>query len=297
MNPDVIPVALFAYRRPDLLERCLASLRANGVPLVYAFSDGARDASVAGDVAAVRAMLAAVGWARIEVIAAPENLGVGRAELRGISHVLESHEAAVMVEEDLEFVPGTYDFLCRALRHYADEPRAMGVTAWAHPRLTPAGVTQPYFTGRMSSLMWGTWRRAWAGVPESNCVSLLRECASKGVDVTRFGCDLAAIADDDEARGHWDQRFNLHMLARGGLFMFPAVSMVRHIGYDDRATNSPDGTGWADDVHPAPDPEHIRWPAVAEQPGSGELWRREVGPPPPGLMDRLRRRFARWLRG
>ncbi|HVZ47886.1 MAG TPA: hypothetical protein VG916_03810 [Gemmatimonadaceae bacterium] len=296
MTLDTIPVALFAYRRPDLLERCLASLRANAVPLIYAFSDGARDAAVRDDVIAVRALLHAVDWTRIEVIAAPQNLGVGTSELRGISHVLDRHDAAVMVEEDLEFVPGTYDFLVRALRHYADTPKAMGVTAWAHPRLTPAGQTQPYFTGRMSSLMWGTWRRAWAGVRETNSLDLLRECAAKGVDVTRFGYDLATPVDNDEARGHWDRRFNLHMLARGGLFLFPATSMVRHTGYDERATNSPNGKGWEEDVRPAPDPAAVRWPAVVEQPGSGDLWRREVGPPPLTFMGRVRRKLRRWLR-
>jgi hypothetical protein len=36
----VIPVALFAYARPDYLRKTLACLRENQVPLIYAFSDG-----------------------------------------------------------------------------------------------------------------------------------------------------------------------------------------------------------------------------------------------------------------
>lgn len=291
---EVIPVVLFAYRRADLLRRALASLRANDVPLIYAFSDGPRDAEVAAEVAEVRAELRAVDWTRIEIAEASVNLGVATAELQGIEGVLEHHEMAVMVEEDLEFGPGTYDFICAGLRHYRNDSLAMGVTAWNHPRLTPAGVTQPYFTGRMSGLMWGTWKRAWSGMLEATALKRLQECRAKGIDPSRYGDDLLHAPADDEAKGMWDLRFNLHMLARDGLFLFPALSMVRHTGYDARATNSPDGTGWTDVVSMPPNLAEVRWPAVLEHPGSAAPWRTAMNAPRRTWLSRIKRRFDRW---
>ncbi|MEA3248011.1 MAG: hypothetical protein U9Q74_17825 [Gemmatimonadota bacterium] len=289
-SPD-IPVVLFAYRRPDLLARCLASLRANDVSRIYAFSDGPRDASATSDVAAVRALLKSVDWAPLELVAADGNLGVSSSQFRGISAVLDRHEMAVVVEEDLEFGPGTYAFVCEGLRRYREEPRAMGVTAWNHARVTPPGVTQPYFTGRMSGLMWGTWWRAWDGILEKTARELRDDCLARGIDPGRFGADLVESVVHEEERGMWDIRFNLHMLARGGLFLFPARSMVRHTGYDPRATNSPHSAGWEDVMEPAPSLASVEWPAVVEQPGSARLWRAAVAPPRPSWRARLRRLF------
>jgi len=293
----VIPVVLFAYRRADLLRRSLASLRANGVPMIYAFSDGPRDASVAADVEAVRAELRAVDWTRIAVIESPVNLGVSEAEQRGITRVLAEHDTVVIVEEDLEFVPGTYAFLCEALARYRDEPRVFGVTAWTHSRVTPPGVTQPYFTERMCALVWGTWRRAWEGMLDATALERRDECLAKGIDPAKGGRDLVESVIHEQMRGFWDLRFNLHMLARGGLFLYPAHTMVQHIGYDPRATNTPNVQGWDLEPSAAPALERIAWPAVEEYPGSTELWRLSVdGPPPPAARTALRslkRRLAR----
>lgn len=286
----MIPVVLFAYRRADLLRRTLACLRANHVPMIYAFSDGARDASAAADVEAVRAELRAVDWTRIEVVASPGNLGVSEAEQRGITRVLAAHELAVIVEEDLEFVPGTYDFVCAGLTRYRDDARVFGVTAWTHPSVTPPGVSQPYFTGRMSGLMWGTWARAWDGMLSATALERRDECLAKGIDPSRFGRDMVDSPAHELQIGGWDIRFNLHMLARGGLFLFPATSMVQHIGYDARATNSPDATGWEPVSAPAPAIESIVWPEVRELKGSAELWRLAIdGPPVPAVRRVLRR--------
>ena len=291
----IVPVALFAYRRPDLLARTLESLRVNRVPLVYAWSDGPRDASVEADVAAVRALLRQVAWTKVVLVEQARNVGVAASELGGISRVLEEHAEVVAVEEDLEFGPGTYDFLLAGLAHYRDDPCVMGVTAWNHPRVTPADVTAaPYFCGRMSGLMWGTWRRAWAGVADRPATEFAARCAASGIDVTRYGDDLRDSVKHEEAYGMWDLRFNLHMLAARGLFLWPARSMVAHTGYEPRATNSPNAAGWEDSPSPAPPVGSIAWPEVREHPGSAELWRRAVNAPPrPSPFARIRRRLRR----
>jgi hypothetical protein len=147
----------------------------------------------------------------------------------------------------------------------------------------------------MSGLMWGTWRRAWSGILDATAVQRRDECIAKGIDPSRFGHDLVDSIVHEEERGMWDLRFNLHMLARGGLFLFPATSMVRHTGYDLRATNSPNATGWEDVVEPAPAFDRVVWPPLVEQPGSAELWRRAIGGEPLTLLTRIRRRLARWM--
>mgnify|MGYP002629964935 CR=1 FL=1 len=294
---DTIPVILFAYRRRDLLIRCLESLRLNNVPLIYAFSDGTSDNALAADVADVRALLRTVDWTRIEIVESPVNLGVGPAILNGITQVLAQHEMAVIVEEDLEFRAGAYDFVCRALRHYRNEPKAMGVTAWTQPKVTPPGVTQPYFSGRKSSLIWGTWRRAWDGMLDATAVERRDECRAKGIDPSRYGDDLVDSVEEEDVKGFWDFRFNLHMLAQGGLFLFPAETMARHLGYDSRATNSPHGAEWEGVPVDAPDPSRVVWPNVVEHPQSAALWRDAINQPRRTMVSRIRSRLLRLVQG
>ncbi len=279
---STIPVVLFAYRRPDLLARTLASLRANRVPLIYAFSDGPRDISVEADVTEVRHLLRAVDWTDLVLVEQPTNIGVGESELSGISRVLSEHEAMISCEDDLEFGPGTYQYLCSALEHYQNDARVMGVTAWNHAKVTPPDVSsQPYFSGRMCGLLWGTWRRAWQGVRDQSAEELNALCAARGIDSSAYGDDLPKAAIHELEYGLWDLRFNLHMLAERGLMLYPARSMVAHTGYDARATNSPRAGDWVDSRQPAPRVENIRWPEVVEHPANAALWRRAVNPPPP----------------
>ena len=149
----IVPVALFAYRRADLLERTLASLRANGIPKIYAFSDGPREPSVASQVDEVRAVLHRVDWCDIEIAESPINRGIGVAMLIEVSALFERHESLVIIEEDLEFVGGTYAFRCAALWHYRDEPRAMGVNGAQHDDVGDQpirGVIHP-FVSRFAS--------------------------------------------------------------------------------------------------------------------------------------------------
>lgn len=293
MNANV-PVALFAYRRADLLELTLASLQANGVPKIYAFSDGPREASVAPQVEEVRAVLRRVDWCDIEIAESPVNRGIGVAMLTEISALFERYESLVIIEEDLEFVEGTYAFLCAALQQYRDEWRAMGVTAWTHARVTPVGLADPFFTGRMATFVWATWRRAWSGMLDATALQCRDECLAAGIDPARFGNDLVESPAYEVEKAMWDIRFNLHMLARRGLFLYPATSMVRHTGYDSRAMNLPSENGWDDCPEPAPDPATVRWPAVVEYPGTDALWRRGLNAPERTMFSRIRERLSRW---
>jgi hypothetical protein len=288
----IVPVAYFAYRRADLVTRTLAALRANGVTQIYAFADAARSPEDEADVAAVRRILHAVDWADMRVVERPVNLGVDVSEPRGISEVFAAHEEIVVCEDDIEMVPGTYQYLLAALERYRSEPRVMSISAWTHPRVTPADAGDaPHFTGRFPCWGWASWRRAWDGFPESSLRALADRCAARGIDVTRYGDDIARALEAHPDKLTWDFAFSLHVLAHDGLSLMPARTMTAHIGRDGRATHPQDLTDWVD--HPESPPRDIRWPDVRENPGSAECWRREVNAPPsPSLAGRIRRRLA-----
>ena len=135
-----IPIILFGYARPYHLRQTLDCLRENHVPLIYVFSDGPRTPDKAPAVAQVRYMLRAIDWCKVVLCERETNLGLGRSIVTGVTEVLGKHEAALIFEDDLVCVPGTYDYLCAALEHYRDDPRVMSVTGWTHPLVTPREI-------------------------------------------------------------------------------------------------------------------------------------------------------------
>ena len=270
---NAIPVVLFAYARPEHLARVLAGLRENAVPLIYAFADGAQGAADAAAVAATRALLRGIDWTEVRLVERPHNFGLGRNVLAGVTEVAAQHEAFIVWEDDLVAVPGTYAWLCAALAHYAGDERVMSVTAWTHPRVTPAGIGDaPYGDARAESWLWGAWARSWRGMNEGNALAKARWAVKRGLPAGAYGADLPVMARDEERRNLWAVRWIYHHLACGGLCLRPPWSMVEHIGFDGKATNAAAALGWDNPpLRPAP-PVPVAWPALREHPDCRRLW-------------------------
>jgi hypothetical protein len=275
-----IPVALFAYARPDHLERTLECLRENKVPLIYAFSDGPRTVAQQSCVNRVREMLRAVDWCEMRLTERQENLGLGRSIITGVTEVLHDHDSVIVFEDDLTCVPGTYQYLSAALHHYQGDDRVMSVTGWTHPLVTPTEVTDlPYFDGRAECWVWGTWARSWTGM-STDAKSLMEQCRDQGIDIYKYGADLVGMAKVELALNIWAVRFlYLHMLRRA-LCLRPPWSMVEHIGFDERATNASDEIWLRNPPLRACPPIPSDWPLAIEAQECASLHQRVGGRPP-----------------
>jgi hypothetical protein len=276
----IVPVVLFAYARPNHLLQTLKGLRDNQVPLIYAFSDGPQSPEKEPAVVEVGKILRAIEWCEVVLYERNENLGLGKSILTGVGQVLKEHDAAIIFEDDLFCMPGTYRYLAAALRHYWDDPRVMSVTGWTHPCVTPSNMmNQPYFDGRAECWVWGTWARAWNGMKQ-DAKSLMQACAAQGLDVYRYGSDLAAMAEVELQKNIWAVRFlYLHML-HSGLCLRPPYSMVEHIGFDADGTNAKSNIEWANPpLKPCP-PLPDKWPVPDENPECPCLWQRAARPKP-----------------
>ncbi len=294
---NAIPVILFAYARPAHLARVLADLRANGVPLILAYSDGAKSDADAAAVREVRSLLRAVDWCEVRLTARDTNLGLGRNVLSGVTEAAAQHDAFIVWEDDLTAVPGTYAWLAAALRHYATDERVMSVTAWTHPRVTPGEVgAAPYFDGRAECWVWGAWARSWRGMTDEPALAKLAAAAARGIPADAYGADLPEMARGELRRNIWAVRWLAHHLARGGLCLRPPWSMVEHLGVEQTATHAAGDTRWANPpLRPAPAIPSA-WPAPAEHPACRGLW--HAANPPRSLVSRLGQRLARaWRRG
>lgn len=269
-----IPVVLTAYARPQHLRRVLACLRENQVPLIHAFLDGSRGEADIRQVEEVRATVRAIDWCETIVTERPENWGLGRNVLDGISQVASRHDAFVVWEDDLVCVPGTYDWICAALKRYADDGRVMSVTAWTHPRITPQGLgNSPYFDARAECWVWGAWKRSWSGMKDATAMEKLAKTEARGLAVAAYGEDLPRQARHEKRRNVWAVRWLYHHFEHGGLCLRPPWSMVEHIGFDSAATNAAEAHEWANPPLGTAPGKPENWPPSIENPECRSLWR------------------------
>ena len=300
MNASPIPIALFAYSRPDHLRRLLTCLRENSVPLIYAFADGPKTPDLAERVKEVRSILHTIDWCEVNIVERTTNLGLGKSILAGVSEVFRKHDAIIVFEDDLICAPGTYQYLCAALEHYKDDPRVMSVTGWTHPSFTPTnGNGQPFFDGRACSISWGSWARAWKGMNE-NAISLMRKCQKKGIDIYKYGADLPETARREKKINVWAVRFAYLHLLHSGLCFHPPHSLVNHAGFDSYGTNATAPSVFSINVlEPCPQIPLI-WPEPIENPECPGLYRQQYGGKP-SIPQRIKNRltpiYAQLLRG
>ncbi len=235
----VIPVVLLAYARPDHLARVLACLRENAVPLIHAFADGAKGPKDAVFVAETRRLLRGVDWCELRLVEREKNLGLGRNVLAGVTDVSAHYEAFIVWEDDLVCAPGTYAWLCAALRHYATDERVMSVTAWTHPRVMPADAKGcAYFDARAESWIWGAWPRSWRGMNEETALQKMAAVKHRRIPVSVCGFDLPKMAREEQPENLWAVRWLYHHIQHDGLCLRPPWPMVDHIGFGVGATNA-----------------------------------------------------------
>lgn len=295
--PDVIPLVLFVYNRPEHLSRTLTCLKEAGVQLLYVFADGVKGSSDLAQVRATRAVLRKIDWCKVIVTERSENLGLGRNIITGICEIAEFHEAFVVWEDDLICSPHAYNWICAGLRHYVEEERVMSITAWTHPRVTPADVMQnPYFDGRAECWGWGTWARSWKGMQDQTATEKMHLAQLKGISKNHYGADLPRMAAMELTRNIWAVRWLYHHIHREGICLRPPWSLVEHIGFGSDATNAMVADGWNQSFRREPPQLSGGWPAPREHPECARLWRKAYPSRGRAALIRLVARFRRAMR-
>lgn len=271
----MIPIILFTYKRTDTLAQTLACLKANKIPLLIVYSDGAKGPADAPSVDAVREMINAIDWCQVEPRFRVKNMGLGKNIMSGVTETLERFESCIVFEDDLICVPGTYDYLCAALEHYKDDPRVYSVTGWTNKLITPPSVSdKPYFDGRAECMTWGVWRRSWAGMTDETAYAKMLRAKASGTDPYYYGGDLPYMAKTELQKNIWAVRLVYHHIVNHGLCFRPPWSMVNHIGWGTGSTNAT-VKNWEDNGELATAPTiPLEWPEPTEEPGSAQLHRK-----------------------
>jgi glycosyltransferase involved in cell wall biosynthesis len=241
---SLAPIALFAFNRPQHLEKCLSSLLQNAessTTRLYCFLDGPRNESDIRHVEQARQIArTARGFLDVRILERDHNRGLSRSIIDGVSRVLEKHKRVIVVEDDLVVSPAFLRYMNEALRFYAPTPGVFSVSGYNYPQKIlriPGGYPyDAFFVQRHMCWGWGTWRDRWkrADWRVKNYDSLSRNESWKR-SFEEGGVDLPGTLDA-QVHGQldsWAIRWSYAHFVNHGVCLVPVKSLVNNMGVDD----------------------------------------------------------------
>lgn len=266
------PVALFVYNRLDHARETLMGLRrcelSSETP-VYVFSDGAKNEAGAERVRAVRQMLAEVGrdhgFGSFTVIEAPENRGLVKSIISGVTEVMAKHGRAIVLEDDLIASADCLRFMNDCLDFY-DADKSIGqVAAFSPPIKLPADYRHDvYRISRTCSWGWATWTDRWEKVDWSagqfdffmQDRAIQKRFVEAGTD--RFSRLVRQVKSDAKS---WSVLFGFSQFMEGLSSIYPVHGRIRNIGTDGSGVHLP-STRYDGNFYPEGAPYHLTNPDI-----------------------------------
>jgi hypothetical protein len=131
------PIILFVYNRLDNLTTTVQSLQRDPLAAeseLFIFSDHPREEKDAAAVAGVRRYIRTItGFRGVCISEAPQNMGLARSVISGVSEVINRYGAAIVLEDDLVCSTNFLSFMNQALEYYRNDTRIFSVGGYTKP--------------------------------------------------------------------------------------------------------------------------------------------------------------------
>ncbi len=235
-----VGLGLFVYNRPDHTRIVLESLKKNRLSKLYVFADAPKNGQMTAQVEATRQLVRAIDWCDVEIIEHAQNKGNVPNLIFGIQHMLNNHDAAIVLEDDCEVRPDYYAFMTRCLDFYKDDKSIFHVNGYHLP--VGVGKDRPwdvYRSPHATSWGYGLWKRSWAHFRMD--VNDAREYfrtpqARRILEVVpnlrqRMDSMFNGVVDS------FIYRWNFIINRYGGSCVSPYRSFVRNIGWDGQGVH------------------------------------------------------------
>ena len=292
------PIVLFTYCRPDHTRRTVESLLKNRLVSesdLIVYSDAARTPEKQQAVDAVRAYLGTIsGFRSVTVKHRPENYGLARSIIQGVTEVLQQSDRIIVLEDDMVTSPHFLPYMNEALERYADDERVVSIHAYVYPVDEP--LPEAFFLTGADCWGWATWRRGWACFnPDGQ--SLLDELGRRKL-IRAFdfsGAYPCSKMLEDQIKGKndsWAIRWHASAFLAGKLTLYPGRSLVQNIGNDDSGQHG--GATTAYDAPLAQQPLLLRPIPVEENKLARQAVVRFLRATRPTLIRRVAGRIRRW---
>ncbi|MFC7524899.1 glycosyltransferase [Parapedobacter sp. GCM10030251] len=238
------PIILFTYNRPSHTRETVTYLQRNHLAkeselIVYA--DGPKSTADEPLVSELRNYLKQInGFKRLTVIERPENLGLARNIITGVTETLHKHDKVIVVEDDLVTSPWFLTYMNNGLTRYAGYHEVASIHGYVYP--VKQLLSEAFFIKGADCWGWATWKRAWEHF-EPNGSLLLEALQKRGLtlDFDFNGAYPYTQMLEDQIAGKndsWAIRWYASAFLNDMLTLYPGKSLVHNIGNDASGTHS-----------------------------------------------------------
>lgn len=241
------PVIVFGYNRIEKLARCLEAVEvaANGRNKeLFIFVDGAKNSEDAEKVFKVQQFAkrySSTAFSRIHTVCREDNKGLAASVIDGVTEVINSYGAVIVVEDDLVISSSFISFCDDVINQYENNQSIWSVGGWIPESVEGVAKTDAFLSFRAECWGWATWKDRWNKV-DWNIIDYLsdfRLSFSKRRSFNKAGNDMAYMLDEYyEGKNHsWAIRFAYSQWKNRSYTVCPRYSLVRNDGLDGQGTN------------------------------------------------------------
>ncbi|MCK5460337.1 glycosyltransferase [Candidatus Parcubacteria bacterium] len=238
------PIILFTYNRPEHTKRTVKALQKNKLSKkseLYIFSDAPKDQCAQKSVQNVRNYIKSISnFKNITIIEREKNLGLAKSIISGVSEIINKHNKAIVLEDDLITSPFFLKYMNDALSLYVNDEQVMHISGYFFPNNKKLPDT--FFYNQTSCWGWATWKRAWQCF-EPSAKKLYEEIKKKNL-MKKFnldGCneyfENQLILNINGKLKTWAIKWQASVFLKNGLCLHSNRSLVQNIGFDGSGIN------------------------------------------------------------
>lgn len=245
------PIAVFAYKRADKLEKCIEALEKNkGVENtdLFIFADGAKGEADIDQVNEVREYIKKYEkiskFRTVTVEEKKTNIGLANSIITGVTSVIEKYGKIIVVEDDLLTAPDFIEYMNGALNYYRDKKQYGSISGYTYPLEELKNYEKDVYAIRKGECWgWGTWKDRWINVDwkvkdfKQYRYNPFKRRAFKKLE---YGLDRMLINQMTGKSDSWAVRWCYHLFKTGQLTVYPKVSKTLNIGFDNSGTHCND---------------------------------------------------------
>jgi hypothetical protein len=234
------PIILFVYNRPEHTKQALEYLKKNNLAkdsVLFIFSDGPKNENDKIRVNNVREIIHSInGFKDIQIKEQNSNLGLAKSILSGVTEIFQTHNKAIVMEDDVVSAPDFLYYMNELLDYYRENEKIFSVTGYTFPiKISSSYKNDLYFSPRASSWGWGTWKNRWERVDwEINDYEsfIANKSLTKAFD--NGGGDLTKMLKNRKSGkiDSWAIIWTYAHFKNNSYCVYPVKSRIKNIGAD-----------------------------------------------------------------
>lgn len=235
-------LALFVYIRPEHTKKVIESIQRNHFEKIYIFQDGLRNEKDRADWEKVTELIKGINFTETEIHISEENKGLANSIIKGMNYVFERHETAIALEDDVVLADGFKRLAETLFDKYKDNKRIMSICGGGYGVVIPEEYEYDiYFSYRMSSVAFGTWKDRWARF-ERNPI-MLKEiyadpCKKEMLEAAGGDIEKMMVASLKGSNDTWATYWAMYQINQLGFHIIPTKGYAVDIGREGSGTNS-----------------------------------------------------------